>query len=82
MSKLPVIVGIGGVNPAGRVSSHHAYRRLLIDVLGQNDTAQTYRSLAGLMNLDGDPDDQATRDYINAHTLIRRIENYDSQNTP
>lgn len=82
MSKLPVIVGIGGVNPAGRVSSNHAYRRLVIDVLGQNDTAQTYRSLAGLMNLHGDPDDQATREYINAHTLIRRIENYDSQNTP
>jgi len=82
MSKLPVIVGIGGVNPAGRLSSHHAYRRLVIDVLGREDAAQTYCALAGLMNLEADPNEQETRDYINAHTLIRRIENYDSQNIP
>ena len=82
MSKLPVIVGLGGVNPAGRVSSHHAYRRMVIDVLGWEDTAQTYRALAGLMNLESDPNDQITHDYINAHTLIRRIESYDPQNIP
>jgi len=82
MSKLPVIVGLGGVNPAGRLSSHHAYRRMVIDVLGREDAAQTYRALAGLMNLEGDPNDQDTRDYINAHTLIRRIENYDPHNIP
>lgn len=82
MSKLPVIVGIGGVNSAGRLSSHHAYRRLVIDVLGREDAAQTYRALAGLMNLEDDPNDQDTHDYINAHTLIRRIENYDPQNIP
>jgi len=82
MSRLPVIVGIGGVNPAGRLSSHHAYRRMVIDVLGRKDAAQTYHALAGLMNLEGDPDDSNTHDYINAHTLIRRIENYDPQNIP
>ncbi len=82
MSRLPVIVGIGGVNPAGRISSHHAYRRLVIDVLGRKDATQTYRALAGLMNLEDDPNDQDTHDYINAHTLIRRIENYDPQNIP
>ena len=82
MSKLPVIVGLGGVNPAGRLSSHHAYRRLVIDVLGPEDAAKTYCALAGLMNLDADPNDQKTRDYINSHTLIRRIESYDPQNIP
>ncbi len=82
MSRLPVIVGIGGVNPAGRISSHHAYRRLVIDVLGRKDATQTYRALAGLMNLEDDPNDQDTHDYINAHTLIRRIESYDPQNIP
>ena len=75
MSKLPVIVGLGGVNPAGRVSSHHAYRRMVIDVLGKKDADQTYRALARLMNLTADPHKQQTRDWINAHTLILRIEN-------
>jgi acetoacetyl-[acyl-carrier protein] synthase len=82
MSNLPVIVGIGGVNPAGRLSSHHAYRRLVIDVLDREDANLTYRALAGLMNLDADSSKQKVRDYIKAHTLIRRIENYDSQNIP
>lgn len=27
MSRIPVIVGFGGVNAAGRTSGHHAYRR-------------------------------------------------------
>ncbi len=82
MSKLPVIVGIGGVNPAGRLSSHHAYRRMVIDVIARKDAAQTYRALAGLMNLEGDPNDQDTHDYIDAHTLTRPIENYDPQHIP
>ena len=28
MSRLPVIVGFGGVNAAGRLSAHHGYRRM------------------------------------------------------
>jgi acetoacetyl-[acyl-carrier protein] synthase len=82
MSRLPVIVGLGGVNPAGRISSHHAYRRMVIDVLSRDDVDQTYRALAGLMKLEGNPDDQTVRDHINAHTLIRRIESYDPRNIP
>ena len=77
MSRLPIIVGFGGVNPAGRLSFNHAYRRMVIDVLGSAEQARTYRSLAALMNISDDPDDEATRAYINAHTLIRRIEGFD-----
>jgi len=75
--RLPVIVGFGGINPAGRISFHHAYRRLVVEVLGNEDQARVYRSLAGLMNLEQDPDSKATRAYIDAHTLIRRIELFD-----
>nr|WP_262983903.1 hypothetical protein [Halomonas elongata] len=33
MSHLPVIVGMGGVNPAGRTSGHQAFRRTVLDAL-------------------------------------------------
>ena len=77
MSRLPIIAGFGGVNPAGRVSFNHAYRRMVIDALGSIDQARTYRSLASLMNLTDDPDDPVTRAHIDQHTLIRRIESFD-----
>ena len=79
MSRLPVIVGFGGINPAGRVSFHHAYRRLVIDALGEVDRGRTYRSLATLMNLREDPNRPETRRHIDDHTLIRRIESFDPE---
>ncbi len=75
--RLPVIVGFGGVNPAGRVSFHHAYRRLVVERLSEADRSRTYRSLGRLMNLEADPDHSGTRAYIDAHTLVRRIELFD-----
>ena len=39
----PVIVGFGGVNPAGRSSSHHGYRRMVIDELDLGCTGQNLR---------------------------------------
>ena len=82
MSRLPVIVGIGGVNPAGRVSGNHAYRRVVIDKLSSAKAASTYASLASLMELNLDPAAAATRAHIRDHTLVRRIESYDAANTP
>jgi acetoacetyl-[acyl-carrier protein] synthase len=76
MKRLPVIVGLGGINPAGRVSFHHAYRRMVIDALDHAARASTYRSLSRLMGLT-DPDSEATRTHIQNHTLIRRIELFD-----
>ena len=77
LSTLPLIIGLGGVNPAGRVSSDHAFRRIVIDALGSDDAADTYASLAGLMELESDPTHEATRRHIRDHTLIRRIEAFD-----
>jgi len=70
LSRLPVIVGFGGINPAGRSSAHHGYRRLVIDQLSDQLADTTYQSLASLMNLDDASDPQ----YIRDHTLVRKIE--------
>lgn len=90
MSHLPLIVGFGGINPAGRSSFHHAYRRLIFDKLDNTLQEQTLLSLASLMGLSryengqyldvaGTP--RALDELINTlrsqildHTLIRRIE--------
>ena len=72
------MVGFGGINPAGRVSFNHSYRRTVIDALGTEARDRTYKSLASLMRLDDSSgQEQATRDFIDAHTLIRRIEVFD-----
>ncbi|MFT6012169.1 MAG: acetoacetyl-[acyl-carrier protein] synthase, partial [Candidatus Azotimanducaceae bacterium] len=74
MSRLPVIVGFGGINPAGRSSGHHGYRRLVIDQLGAQQAGETWQSLAALMALDG-PIDEASQQFIRNHTLVRKLEN-------
>jgi acetoacetyl-[acyl-carrier protein] synthase len=43
---LPVIVGVGGVNSAGRSSSHHATARLLYDVLDEQARSRTWTRCA------------------------------------
>ncbi len=68
MSRLPVIVGFGGINPAGRSSGHHGYRRLVIDQLNAEKSKRTFASLAALMRCTSD------RNYILDHTLVRKIE--------
>jgi len=51
LSKLPVIVGFGGVNAAGRSSGFVAFRRLVMDMIGDDKGEQTYISLASMMGL-------------------------------
>lgn len=48
MANLPVIVAFGGINPAGRASGHHAYRRMVIDVLDDEKRDSTWTNLAAL----------------------------------
>lgn len=69
MARLPVITGFGGVNPAGRSSFHHGYRRLVIDALPEAKVERTLQSLSALM---GRP--VSDRQGILDHTLIRKIE--------
>lgn len=71
MSRLPVIVGFGGINAAGRSSFHQGYRRLVIDALPEATRGRTLEALARLMRL---PEDAARADTVLRHTLVRRIE--------
>lgn len=79
--RLPVIVGFGGINPAGRSSGHHAYARMTYSALPAAQRAQTLRALATLMGHEpGAAHEQALLD----HTLVRRIEasHFDVDNVP
>lgn len=48
MKHLPVIIGFGGINAAGRGALHHAYQRLVYDALPRPQQLQTLASLAAL----------------------------------
>ena len=51
MTQLPVIVGFGGYNAAGRSSFHHGYRRTVLESLDSTKKQSTLISLAALMKL-------------------------------
>ena len=51
IARLPVIVGFGGFNAAGRSSGHHAYRRMVIENLQPADRQETLAGLAVMMGL-------------------------------
>ena len=51
MLNLPVIVGFGGINSAGRSSFHHGFRRILYEQLSDHDLEETFTSLAIMMGL-------------------------------
>jgi len=51
MTVLPVIVGFGGINSAGRSSFHQAYRRTVLASLSEQEQQKTVVGLACLMNL-------------------------------
>lgn len=67
MSRLPVIVSMGGISPAGRSSNYHAYHRLVFDALPQQQQQQTLHALRALT---GQEDSTAL---LNS-TLVRRLE--------
>jgi acetoacetyl-[acyl-carrier protein] synthase len=70
MKKLPVIVGFGGINAAGRSSFHHSYRRMVHEALPESDTASMFKGLAALTNQPENTD----KDTLLSQTLIRKIE--------
>ncbi len=49
MSRLPVIVGFGGYNAAGRSSFHHGFRRIVIETLDAKARQETLAGLAVMM---------------------------------
>jgi acetoacetyl-[acyl-carrier protein] synthase len=69
--RLPVIVGFGGVNAAGRASGHHALARMVYQALPETRRRRTLAALAELMGVAGGPEQER---YILDHSLVRRIE--------
>jgi acetoacetyl-[acyl-carrier protein] synthase len=51
LARLPIIVGFGGFNAAGRGSGHHAYRRMVIESLPEAERQETLAGLAVMMGL-------------------------------
>jgi acetoacetyl-[acyl-carrier protein] synthase len=49
--RLPIIVGMGGVNAAGRTSDFQSYRRMIIDMLPEAEQQRTLVGLAVMMGL-------------------------------
>ncbi len=90
MSRLPVIVGFGGYNAAGRSSFHHGFRRIVQESLDSTSRQETLAGLAVMMQLvqvvdgqfrdqDGSPLSLAEiesrfAEEILAGTLVRRID--------
>jgi len=98
VNALPVIVGFGGYNAAGRSSSHQAFRRMVLESLSVAEQQQTVVSLACLMArvtkegqgyrdasgqlLTASEVDSRYRADIINGTLIRRIESFDPARVP
>ncbi|MDO7635146.1 MAG: beta-ketoacyl synthase [Porticoccaceae bacterium] len=98
VNALPVIVGFGGYNAAGRSSSHQAFRRMVLESLSVAEQQQTVVSLACLMarvTKEGQGYRDASEQLLTAAevdsryradiingTLIRRIESFDPARVP
>lgn len=90
---LPLIVGYGGYNAAGRSSSHQAFRRMILESLPESQQQQTVVSLACLMGLvkasgqgyetsdgqmlDASQVNQKFRNTVLSGTLVRKITSFD-----
>lgn len=72
-ARLPVIVGFGGFNAAGRGSGHHAYRRMVIESLAPEERRETLAGLAVMMGILSFNDD-AYRDATGAPVSLGDIE--------
>lgn len=80
--QLPLIVGFGGLNAAGRTSGFHAYKRTLADTLPEELMQDTWRDLAIRMKLIS-PDEEVTAEhieFIKQNTLVRKIDTFDPSN--
>ena len=74
MANLPVIVGFGGINAAGRSSFHHGYRRLVIDAIAKEKADLTVKSLTRLMGLADQPLNDQVRQAVLDGTLVRQLD--------
>jgi acetoacetyl-[acyl-carrier protein] synthase len=84
MSNLPVIVGIGGMNAAGRSSGFHSYKRMIAESLSEDIMKSTWLDLCHRMGI-LEPNQRLTQSHIDAAiegTLVRQITHFDPKNIP
>lgn len=77
--KIPVIVGLGGINAAGRSSGFHAYKRMVYEALSDEVMQSTWQDLATRMGI------PQTADYVQTivnGTLMRKIDAFDAEAVP
>jgi acetoacetyl-[acyl-carrier protein] synthase len=95
---LPLIVGFGGFNAAGRSSSHQAFRRMVLESLSVDEQNKTIASLACLMGYvkaqggtfcDDDNTGLTLSRVVEKYktaviegTLVRKIEHFDPSQVP
>jgi acetoacetyl-[acyl-carrier protein] synthase len=72
LKALPLIIGFGGINAAGRSSFHHGYMRMVYDSLPAAKKAECLQSLAVLMQ-NGENKNLRDQDILDG-TLIRTIQ--------
>ena len=79
MSKLPVIIGMGGINAAGRSANFHSYKRMVSQSLSSQQMKDTWRNLALDMGLisERQPLNDEVIEQVISGTLIRRIDAFD-----
>jgi acetoacetyl-[acyl-carrier protein] synthase len=78
MANLPVIVGMGGMNCAGRSSGFHSYKRMICDVLTPQQLENTWKDLANRMGIriDSGLSPEAIQ-AIKEGTLLRKLNSFD-----
>lgn len=69
MAIIPLVVGFGGVNAAGRSSFHHGFHRTVVEALDSKSQQKTWQSLRGLTGRS-----DATDEELAVSSLIREIE--------
>ncbi|MDX7990873.1 beta-ketoacyl synthase [Xenorhabdus littoralis] len=84
MSKLPVIVGLGGINAAGRSSGSHGYKRIVSDSLSNEIMQNTWSDLCHRMGIikNSEPITASHIEQAKNGTLIRKITRFDTQKIP
>jgi len=97
-TSLPLIVGFGGYNAAGRSSSHQGFRRMILESLNSEQQQETVVGLACLMGcvskqgeqytapdgtiLNATEVDRQFREVVLNGTLVRRIKSFDPSAVP
>lgn len=82
MAVLPVIVGIGGINCAGRSSGFHSYKRMVHEILPDSILESTWQDLANRMGFSVNAAVASTEaiDAVKNGTLLRKIDSFDPDN--